>query len=500
MPSLPALALLIASQAARAGEPVLVAGFQPASPESAGLAALLSMALEEALAGEPEVEVLACDQVRPIGDADARLYLETCPRGEQVGCAYVVAEHAGAAYAVTGSLDVGEEYSAVRLSLVDVGEAREAVGLDLVLVQGEDQAFMTAVADLLGRLVRGEIGGLTDIREGAAAPPGRPLDESEVQAVLAEAGGRVPVAGLRTGLAVALPSFGPGDLERLRQEEGLTEWERLGMSERAYLAWRNSGLDLASWRRAQAGRALQVLVRAWGGALFGPVEGRYHARFALDLLEDDPVVETYAWQAATGALAGAWGLDLGFGLTPSVEVEVGVARVHGRFHTLVQQEEVGEPVLPEDEILTGNASTALTAGLRLAPFPTRALRPVVGAGVLFWRGSAVGDHVDLSTLQVALPEFAPPRLLGARALGGVELRLGPRWDLVGEVPLALLVGDFWAEHDEGGTALADKEPRPGPAPVCAGLTIGVQARLGGRIPRSLRGGQAEDEGALDELD
>jgi len=504
--SLGLLAGLCASPSALAGTSVLVAGFQPETRESTGLAAMLSVVLEQQLSLQEDLSLLLLDDVPPLHGTPVQLYLETCPLGEYVGCAYVVSQHAEVDYALTGTLRTGSEAVRVRLSLVDVSQAREAVGLDLDIPPGQDHLLMEQVASLLGRVIRGELGQLEDIRQEGAYDEAatRELVQAELDELNAETGADVQLGSLSTGLGVDIPGFTPSDLEAMRGEEGLTEWERLGMTERSYLAYRNSDMDLQSWRALAFGRQLQLLVRPRVGTLYGPVGGEYLGAFLQDLspkLEDD-IVETYAWQAARGGLGAGYGLDLGLGLTPSIEVEAGIARAHGRYTTTIRQEVAGSTVRPDNPTEGGNASTVITGGLRLVPFPTRRFRPLVAAGVVFWRGSKVTDHVDLSSLSVELPDFAAPALVGARGLAGFELYLGPRWDLVAQLPLCFLVGDFVEVHDEEVDALSAKPDAPGPMPLSVGLELGLQLRFGGRDPqgRDDRHGQIEDEDELDLLD
>ena len=493
---------ITAPSLALAEAPVLVAGLQPVTPESAGVAALLSTVLEQHLQDQAELEVLPLDLVPPLHGTDVRLYLETCPAGEQVGCAFVVSQHAGADYAITGSLALDMDEVMVWLSLVDVAQASEAVALELVIPPGQDHLLMEQVAPLLGRVIRGELGKLEDIRQEGAYDTSttRELVQAELDELAAETGAAVQLGSLSTGMRVSQPDFTPQDLEAMRQEEGLTEWERLGMSERSYLDYRNSGMDLQSWRALSRGRLLQLLVRPRVSVLYGPVGGSYLGAFLQD--PGQGVVETYAWQAATGGVGGSYGLDLGLGLTPSIEVEAGVARAHGRYVTTVRQEVLDTVTRPDDPIESGNASLVLSGGLRLVPFPTQRFRPLVAAGVVLWRGSRVTDHVDLSSLTVELPVFPAPALVGARGVAGFEAWLGPRWDLVVQAPVTLLVGDFVEVYDEGVDALSSKEEAPGPVPFAAGLELGLQLRLGGRglAPGDTRHGRLEDEGELDLLD
>lgn len=497
---------LLAPDAAQASTPVLVAGFQAADNTSAGLAAMLSVVLESYMSDQHDLDVVLLDEVPPLHGTSIRTYLESCPHGDQVGCAFVVGQHAEVEYAITGRLRTGDAYLTVALSLVDVGESREAVGLELIIPHGQDHLLMEQVATLLGRLVRGEIGQLEDIREPQLDEEDtRVLVEEELEALVAESGGEVQLGGLATGMELTLPSFTPEDVERMKQEEeGLTEWERLGMTEGAYLAYRNSGLDLQSWRALARGRQLQVLVRPRAGLVIGPVHGHYHARFIMDDVSDSglSVVETYAYQAVSSGVGGGYGLDLAFGLTPSVEIEAGVGRVHGRYTWLVQQEVVDEYTHPSREHEQSNASLMVTAGLRLVPFPARDLRPLLGASFLYWRGQPVTSQVDLSSLDVELPTWAAPTLMGVRGVVGGELRLGEYVDLVAQLPLAIVVGTAHKVHDEHYGALQDKQEPPTFVPFASGIELGVQVRFFGADPsrRGPRQGQVEDEEELDLLD
>lgn len=500
------LALLGAVGAAQASTPVLVAGFQPETRQDTGLASMVGAVMELQLAELPELSLIPLDTVPPMAGTDVRLYLESCPDGQAVGCAFVVSQHAGADFAITGTIGVAGDGVRVGLSLVDVGEAREAVGLELELPPGQDQLLLQQVAGLLGRVISGELGQLEDIRrEGVYdAAETRELVQEELEELAAETGAALRLDSLTTGLDVVQPGFTPAQLEAMRETEGLTEWERLGMSERSYLAYRNSGLDLQSWRSLSRGRMLQLLIRPRAGLIFGPVDGGYYGSFYQDIslgLEDS-FLETYATQAAEAGLGGGYGIDLGLGLTPSVEVEAGIGRLHGRYHTTIVMEEPDQSIRPTDELQGGNSSLLLHAGLRLAPFPTRKIRPVLGGGVMLWRGTQVTDHVDLSSLTVELPVFDAPTLMGAHGLAGLEFFLGPHFDLVIQLPLMILVGDHASVHDEGVDLLTDKPEPAGAMPLATGLELGLQMRLGGRDPskRGPRAGQLEDEDELELLD
>jgi len=481
----------------------MVASFQPVTPDSAGLAALLPAMLEDELERDPDLALRRLEGIPPLaGEFDIQLYLETCPAGEHVGCSFVVAQHAGVRFAVAGTVDAGEVV-VVGLSLVDVEQAREAVSLTLAVPVGEDRAFAEQVGQLLGALMRGELGQLEDIRFSEVEQPDderRQQVEQELQILSQEGPVEFQLDLLSAGLGVEQPVFTPADLLRARLDDAPAEWERLGMSGKEYMRYRNSGMDLLTWRRRRSGRALQLLLRPSLGFLWGPVVTRYHGRFAMDLSEDDPIVESYGWQALESGTGFSAGLDLGFGLTPSLELEAGLAAISGRYLALVQQEEVFEPVIPEPENEDGAWSLCFAGGLRLAPLPVSAARPVLGVAALLWRGSGVEDHFALPVEE--LPRFSAPVLVGARVQPGVELRLSQRADLFAQLPLMVLVGQAREVYDEEGTSLQEKPVAPEFKPLALGLQAGVQVRLGGRDPekQAERGRNEEDEESLEELE
>src|SRR5215204_1542575 len=83
---------------------VLVTDFRARDPGAEALAALLTETVASGIATIGGVEVLPLDDVGPVHDTPVATYLASCPRGEEAGCAFVVAEVAAVPYAIAGSV------------------------------------------------------------------------------------------------------------------------------------------------------------------------------------------------------------------------------------------------------------------------------------------------------------------------------------------------------------------------------------------------------------
>ena len=85
---------------------VFVSPFQPRNDAAAGLAAMMSAFLESQLQSIPELSVIPVYEAPSVHDMSAELYLESCPPGQAIGCAFVDAfGHAD---------DAGADYAALR--------------------------------------------------------------------------------------------------------------------------------------------------------------------------------------------------------------------------------------------------------------------------------------------------------------------------------------------------------------------------------------------------
>lgn len=152
---------------ALAAEPevVFVSEFQPADPEAAGMAALLGNYLRDSLREYPELSVLGPEDAPALGEVSAQTYLDSCPAGEAVGCAFVVAAAADARWAVTARVIPQADAQQIEVVIIDVLGSREALSFNMLFAVGDDQDFAQGVAELVLGVVRGEEGLEVDIRE-----------------------------------------------------------------------------------------------------------------------------------------------------------------------------------------------------------------------------------------------------------------------------------------------------------------------------------------------
>ncbi len=199
---------------------------------------------------------------------------------------------------------------------------------------------------------------------------------------------------------------------------------------------------------------------------------------------DDPswrtVLEYFAWQAAVQGSGTSFGMNVGYGLTPTLDVELGLARHGGPFTTVVSKEYLGEDpeIVVDEEGLQGMLEVAL--GARLVPLPFARLRPQLGAGLLLWHGSKGDGHAELPPPPVELPIPAANTLVGAYGLAGAELSLNDSVGIVVQAPLQfLLAGNGVNTWDEELDYVASKTPPPETPTVGWAVELGIQLHFGG---------------------
>jgi hypothetical protein len=508
--------------------PVFIAPFEALDKDAEALAERLPAILGAELAGDPSLEVLDPVDFPDVGDITAELYLEVCPPGQMEGCAYVVGEAGGASYALLGTVRTlepdplpvpqeGEELDLldaepepppiereITLKILDVAFYNEVLEVVLVHTEPTEESFADAVPWMLQDAASGEVGGEVDIRTTVPLDLG-PEDEQDkeerdldsLSAELGEVDGRGDAQSTSAPRREDRPRKRRSDLE----DEDPSTWRELGLTSQQYLAWWNSGWDLASWSRRLDGRRGQILLRAHGGLGLVPTHGLYHGRVSYygDQLTLEQIYVTHELSSGLGSHAG---LSVGYGLTPTLELEGGGSREGGRYEVDVKM--VYRPLGTEavrEASDDPQGTPQVWVGARWVPGPASTLRPVVGAGVAWWFGHTLSD--DQLPMYVT-PAFTSPLLTSLRLLGGAELRLMPGLDAVLQVPIHLIVaGQDPAVYDElrieGPEYGMDDMREPGkPFPVAASLQLGIQARLGGRGAKD-RGPQAFDE-ELEELD
>ena len=471
--------VLLANGAALAADrtAVLVSALQARNPESQQLAALIEGFVAEKLANDPTLGVLRVEDSPDFDDYSARIYMDSCPKGDIVGCTFVIGDRANAAWAVTGAVQSLVAGTRVDIDIVDISGARVAVSFRSELEGGRDEVFAEGVARVLVAAIAGVVGREVDAREDGAEAVGAEDDEAVRRelASLSKELGAFTTEIRRRNVEIEVPKLTEADIVEQSTAEGSKPWERLNMSSTNYLRYKNSGIGLPIWRQRSEGRRFQLIVRASAGFVNGPVDGAYYGRYALDGLA---TVDSYAAQSIeTGS--GAMGTtSLSFGVHPLVDIGMRLGVASGSFSYLISQEVVGvangEPTTVSEQQASVIVGPRVTVGL----LPASSLRPVFGVGGYWMRGSGIGDHI-LPPDELA--RFPAPSMVLMEVFGGAEVRLGDHVEFFAQIPVSfLLSGDRVVEEQQTTVpALEGIRTPTGASAIGVALEAGIQVRLFG---------------------
>ncbi len=480
------LLALLSLTSALAGErvPVLVSALQPRNEESAQLAVLIEAFVAEKLADRPELRLLRIEDSPPFEDYSARVYVESCPPGEIVGCTFVIGERVEAAWAVTGTVKSLVKGTTVDIDVVDVKGSRVAVSFRSELESGRDEAFAEGVARVLVAAIEGEVGREEDIRKGA--DPDEETDPQDDEAIareleaLSKELGEFTTTIRRSNVGIERPRLTAEDIAEKSEEEGSKPWERLGMTPTSYLQYKNSGLDLPTWRGRAEGRRFQLLLRAGGGFMNGPVDMDYYGRYSVQGVQ---TVDAYAAQSVESGSTGVGVVAVGFGVHPLVDVAVQVGTAGGRFDYLISQEVVDAPVGELTPTSQGQTNLLVGPRVTVALLPISSFRPTFGFGAYWMQGSHISE-VIIPPDELARFEAQPT--WNVEVFGGGEARLGDHLDLWLQVPVSFLVaGDTVQElRTTTVSTLEGLQSPAGASAVGVSVLAGVQVRLFGSKPQA----------------
>ena len=476
------------SPGARASEvEVLVPTFQSSDARTDDTAEGVRLAVEQAISSSLDTRVVPLSSVPAVGELDAVNYSESCPPGEYVGCASVLGEAGRVSLAVAGVVSPSEEGGVLaEIHVVDVQQS-----VDLISFVGEFDpvretgSFARTVAAVVGAAARGEVKAGGDIR--AAAPVLNP-DRAEKQAagrqldqLQKEIGGSADVGDANVGEFVQ-EKYTTNDLANDMQTDGSKPWDRLGMSAKEYLQYKNSGMNLLEWRQRQVGRKGQLLMRAMAGYGTAPSSGKYYARQGLS--EDDlAVIETYGFHTMVDASAGRAGLEVAYGVLPELEVGLQAGWTSGRYVVDIRKITEGQVSNPREPDELANSGTWLGGQVLYAPFPVWPARPVAGLSFTTFRGQPITSHY---LIEDGLPEFDRPTSLRLGFVPGIEARMGEHVDVFLHMPLNFAIGGQTGDKMKTGAGvLTPSELGITADPlksVYAGVQAGIQVRLFGAEP------------------
>ncbi len=482
--------------------PILVARFDPESQDQLHIASQIPELLASGLDDLAQYRVFTPQMAPAVGEQNAAHYLAQCQPQHVTQCTLKVANAAGARFALTGKINTvsqtdkenggtpsdrsGDEFDFldyddsdwdiqaspdrrdavqmdfnVELRVLDVPAAKEVSSFQQPLALNAIDDFTDAVSFVLMGIIDDD-----------------PLASQQVRTAL---GGDAVKSEAFEDLDTAY-SYSPKNRPHLTMEELLADergqmqpWIEMGMTVQQYLRWWNSKNDIQEWNKLTRGRRGHVMFRPTVGFGQGPWNTLYDGYYVLypDTLL---LLESHAYQVNSVSWGGIFGLDIGYGLTSFLELEAGASRGGGTFSVNFTQEIFGSdsPSMENTDFVTGTLQ--LHSGLRLVPFPTSVLRPVLGGAFVYWRGSSVTSHTDIP--QDYLPEFPAPTMIGVQALAGTELRVHGSVDLFLQVPFQYLLSDMSAQvSPESADYPADSEPPAEAGRLFIQLLAGAQIRL-----------------------
>ncbi len=467
----------------------MVSALQPATSDAVGLAALLEAFLASYLERDPAMRVVRVEDTPDFPDYDARVWIDSCPKGQVSGCTLVLAERAKARWAVTGTVDVAGAGSRVTVEIVDVDAARVALTFVSELEAGSDEVFAEGVAKLLVSAMAGAFAE-RDIRSsdegGDEAPKVDPEVARRQLEALSRELGDITTFVTASDRPIRRATYTTTDLAK-DDVEGAAPWDRLDMSAEEYLRYKNSGLELMEWRARAVGKHGQLLIRPFGGFRSGPWSGQYYGRYAID---GQQIVDTLSVQAVQSNGGAVIGGSVAYGVTPWLDVGLVVGMATGTYSVDVDQQVVGQPDGVVEPVQDQNFPVFLGPRAVATFLPAKSVRPVAGLGVVVVRASGVAEHLELPEYLTVWPSSW---LVAGELLIGGEARLSRALDLYVHLPIDIVVaGDLRQVDRQTLVAAITEYTPPAASTVGFGAELGLQVRLFGR--------KAKQGGRYDELE
>ena len=460
----------------------LIGMFFPSNAESVKQAERIPEILLDHFEKTKGIRAYSLDQMSNIYENTAEVYMLSCPQDEFSGCTMVVADNSKIPYAVTGRVTALESGMRVEVHFLDTVASREQLVVSLdVSEQGEAQ-FAETVARSLLSVMKGEISQGDDVREEE-----KRREELDIGAVgelndfTQEQGGAESI-GERIELEIEEKGLTKQDIYLMMEEEGMKEWDRLGMLPMEYLKYYNSGVALGEWKKRSKGRKGSIVIRGSAGTGLYPVGGEYYGRiFKNKSLENE---EIYTWQTMThqwttplGKLYGGIGVAPNFDL--GVFTGVGISKFWVDYHSISEtnySKAQGAQDYSNQSAFFGFEGVWVPRMLVMDVF-----KPLAGMGMTYFQGKAADDFLE------DFPPDGIPALPAMNALTfdltvGGEMRVSHVLDLYIHLPLAITVwSDETPTYIQGGGRLEANERTDYAASelglLGGGFMIGVQTRV-----------------------
>lgn len=374
---------------------VLVATFNVESSSQDDVAEAFRVAVEEALADS--YLVMGMEDVPAFDDYTAQIYMQGCPPGQYVGCAFVIGGRAVVDWVVAGEVkEAGEDAFELRLSYIDVAESKLLLDFTVTVDDTNRDTFADGVVRVMDSVVSGAVEQL-DVR-GDLEEPDREREEDDRERE--ELGDDLDE--FDEDLGDVERSFDQGirkrrvtddQLDEFDDREDMTPWDQIGLSKGSYKRYRNSGKSLEMWDHLARGRFGQVLFSAQVGVGTSPFGQSFEAWYARDA-STLQIVHQYVLQEQRNVVSTAAEFQVSVGILPWIDLGVFGGVRSGQYTYRFHQEVVGQDPTPRDPEETVATTWQLGGRVGFAPMPTYIARPTVHLGVYGWWGSEVTDHVE----------------------------------------------------------------------------------------------------------
>jgi hypothetical protein len=311
---------------------VLVVPFAGEGRKAAGIASLMGQFVIDGLSEDATFLVSSLEEAPPVEDVDAPLYYRGCPKGNERGCQLVLGELAGVHRVVAGTLNTRDDGSfSVEVSILNIEEALIELSYVIELVPGEEELLPQTVAIALRELLAADRDELLDSAAAADVVEARArihAASQEEARLLARMVLDVNARSLHEAQAAVrdlrTKRITQEDLQQIKASEGvLREWEKLGITERQYLSYKNSGLDFSRWHWRWSGHRFQIIGSVHIGLAAGATGMRYYGNFLESPELDVEPADSHSWQVLEDGQNGSIGASIGFGILRNLDVEVG---------------------------------------------------------------------------------------------------------------------------------------------------------------------------------
>jgi hypothetical protein len=467
------LFLLMSSSLARADSSetsteLLNMGIRPILDGSSQLADELDTELRDSMERRQELGAFNLDSDR-------------CGERNLQSCLLEEGLDAGAQMAFGGQV-VDDAPLRVEVMVIDVGSEDLVVAFELSPSQ-EVEALGEDLARLLLGVMTEDIDPLEDLRfdVGEGVSSEHRLDiEAALQNRLSDAW---TLELTRLLEPIALEKIATADQDR----STLPPWEQIGMEPQEYGLYRASGMSLEAWREdfgdgswqtQVGGRQGRLIIRPTVGVGMLPHASRYDGWYLLEA-SDTSWTASAAWVGRESGLGADVLMWFGFGLTPVLEVDLGIGVAPARYSSSIQLEIPGDAQYDPSADQTTVLDKIVGARVFLVPNPIKSKRPLVGAGLRYLMGPETPE-ILLPTESSMLPAMAGSQLGLVEFIGGLELQTRGGRDLMIAVPVGLGVLGQEGETYEAGNVEAITADRERSSPsLSVGLELGVGFRIRG---------------------